>query len=115
MLSNPNNWDVITNALEKVVTDPQGTADFFGHPNYTVAAKTGTAQVYGHHRDEEYSQQNRPWKLRNNHLFISYAPTDHPQIALAIVIEHDGGADRIARKIIDYYFQHQSTSSHASG
>lgn len=115
VLRNPNNWDVITNALEKVVADPQGTAEYFGHTNYTVAAKTGTAQVYGHHRDEEYSQQNRPWKLRNNHLFISYAPTDHPQIALAIVIEHDGGADRIARKVIDYYFQHQSTSSNSSG
>ena len=105
-LNNPKNWDTVIHALQEVVTNPQGTAHYFGHPSYSVAAKTGTAQVYGHHRDEVYVQSNVPWKLRNNHLFIDFAPVKNPKIALAIVIEHDGGADRIARQITDYYLLH---------
>lgn len=104
-LNNKDNWEIINTALQKVITDPLGTAIYFGHPKYSVAAKTGTAQVYGHHRDEEYTQSNIPLKLRNNHLFIDYAPANNPKIAIAIVIEHAGGADNIARKITDYYLK----------
>ena len=105
-LNNPHNWDIVIDALQDVVRSPHGTARYFGPHNYTVAAKTGTAQVYGHHRDEVYVQSNVPWKLRNNHLFIDFAPVEQPKIALALVIEHDGGADRIAGLITTYYLTH---------
>ncbi|MBV54074.1 MAG: penicillin-binding protein 2 [Coxiellaceae bacterium] len=111
-LNDPHNWDIVIDALQDVVRSPHGTARYFGPHNYTVAAKTGTAQVYGHHRDEVYVQNNVPWKLRNNHLFIDFAPVEQPKIALALVIEHDGGADRIAGLITTYYLTHCLDGTH---
>ena len=74
-LHDPHNWQVVTQAMEGVVRNVAGTALAFGrNPPYTVAAKTGTAQVYGHTRDEEVSRTNIPYRLRNNHLFIAFSP-----------------------------------------
>ena len=75
LLEHPKIWDIVIQAMQNVVRDPHGTALGFGrHPGYTIAAKTGTAQVYGKKRDEERRQMDTPKKLRNNHLFISFAP-----------------------------------------
>lgn len=104
-LQNANAWSVVSNAMQNVVRRPAGTAEWFGrNPPYTIAAKTGTAQIFGHTRDEVGSRMNIPKRLRNNHLFIAYAPVDHPKIALAIVVEHAAFADRLARRVIDHYF-----------
>lgn len=99
-------WSLVIHAMEGVISNPLGSANEYGrHPGYTVAAKTGTAQVYGKQRDEEKSRLNIPKRLRNNHLFISFAPVVHPKIALAVVIEHAAYADVIARKVTDFYFK----------
>ncbi|WP_423063926.1 penicillin-binding protein 2 [Candidiatus Paracoxiella cheracis] len=106
LLKHPKYWDFVIHAMEGVVA-PGGTADFFGrHHGFTVAAKTGTAQVYGHQRDEDTTRTDIPKRLRNNHLFIAFAPVENPQIAVAIVVEHSAMADRMAGKIFNYYFQH---------
>ncbi len=106
-LNNPNNWDIVIHAMQAVVDSPLGTAFYFGnHSGYTVAAKTGTAQVYGHQRDEDTTRTNIPKQLRNNHLFIAFAPVDNPQIAIAVVVEHSAMADRIAGELMRYYFKH---------
>lgn len=97
-------WDFISTAMQQVITSPYGTGLHFGrNPAYTVAAKTGTSQVFGHQRNEESSQEDLPKKLRNNHLFIAYAPIKNPQIALAIVVEHDAIAAKVSRRVLDYY------------
>jgi len=107
-LHNPHNWDVVIRAMEGVVNEYWGTAIAFGrHPPFTVAAKTGTAQVYGHSRDEEVSRTNIPYHLRNNHLFISFAPVKHPKIVVVTVVEHASFADRIARKVMNAFFNEQ--------
>lgn len=112
ILKNPKNWDIVIHAMQGVVDNPIGTGAFFGkHPDYTVAAKTGTAQVYGRRRDEENIRTDIPKQLRNHHLFIAFAPIDHPQIAVAIVVEHSAMADRMAGEVMAYYFQHQKTES----
>lgn len=100
----PANWHVVEQAMQQVILNPHGTGLHFGrHPSYTVAAKTGTEQVFGHQRNEESTQANLPAKLRNNHLFIAYAPVNKPCIAIAVVIEHQAEAAEIARKLLDYY------------
>ena len=97
-------WDIVYHAMQLVVDGISGTALHFGkHPHYSVAAKTGTAQIYGHTRYEDIVQTNIPKHLRNNHLFIAFAPVKHPKIALAIVIEHSAMADKIAGKLIRFY------------
>lgn len=106
-------WDTTFKAMQLVVDSWHGTAHSFGvKRNYTVAAKTGTAQVYGHTRDEERTRDQLPKHLRNNHLFIAFAPVDHPQLALAIVVEHSAHADHMARAVFDYYFANCVTANH---
>jgi penicillin-binding protein 2 len=105
ILQNPKNWDIVIHAMEGVVL-PGGTASSFGSHDFTVAAKTGTAQVYGRQRDEEHTRTNIPKQLRNNHLFIAFAPVDNPQIAIAVVVEHSALADKMAGEVLRYYFQH---------
>jgi penicillin-binding protein 2 len=84
--------------MYNVVNSPEGTAYgvFAGAP-YTVAGKTGTAQIYINGR------------MVDNSVFICYAPFDHPEVALAVMVPGGGygagTAAPIARKILDAYFQ----------
>lgn len=100
-LTHPENWHVVQAAMQQVILNPEGTGEHFGHPPYTVAAKTGTTQLYGHNRDEERSRTNIPKHLRNNHLFIAYAPVNHPRIVVAVIVEHAAQAASVARKVMD--------------
>lgn len=105
-LQQPESWQTVISAMQLVIDDPQGTARRFGpHPHFSVAGKTGTAQVYGHSRDEEENRPNLPKKLRNHHLFIAFAPIEHPEIAIAIIVEHSADADAMAGKLFNLYFE----------
>jgi penicillin-binding protein 2 len=103
------NIDVVKRAMVGVTSDAKapGTAvlQFRGVP-YTVAGKTGTAQVVGL-KGQKYNAAATPERLRDNALFIAFAPADHPRIALALVVENAGWgasvAAPIARKALDYY------------
>lgn len=97
-------WKVVIDAMQQVVDGRHGTGIFFGkNRGYTAAGKTGTAQIYGHSRDEYRSRMDIPKQLRNNHLFIAFAPVERPQIALAVVVEHGYYADKIAGELIHFY------------
>lgn len=97
-LNNPKYWNIVINAMQGVIT--QGTAFRFGKTPYTVAAKTGTAQLISMEKSE-----NRliPVRLRDNSLFIAFAPVQHPQIAVSVIVENAETATTVARKVIDYY------------
>lgn len=106
-LKNPKNWDIVIDAMQGVITSakPVGTGrSRFGHDvTYSVAAKTGTAQLYRRLTsvtDESHIKKH----LRNNSLFIAFAPVDKPQIAVSVIVENSMIAANIARKIMDYYF-----------
>jgi penicillin-binding protein 2 len=109
ILSNPNDWALMSNALQGVVNSPEGTGRKLSHAAYTVAAKTGTAQVYSFKKNHydleegEETQDSIPEKLRDHHWLIAYAPADHPQIAIAVLVESSNEATAIARQILDYY------------
>jgi penicillin-binding protein 2 len=109
MLNNKKYWNVIIKAMQGVVNNIQGTAHIrFGtNPKYTVAAKTGTGQVYSsHNRDENAaSVANIPKYLRNDSLFIAFAPVRNPNIAVAVIMEHSPIAGTVARKVLDYYLE----------
>ncbi|MCH9637623.1 MAG: penicillin-binding protein 2 [Gammaproteobacteria bacterium] len=95
----------IRTAMQHVVNAPGGTAErFFPGVPYTLAGKTGTAQVYSLKNDERYDTKTIAAKLRDNSLFIAFAPVEKPTIALAIVIQNSvTPAPQIARKLLDYY------------
>jgi penicillin-binding protein 2 len=62
-------------------------------PGYEMAGKTGTAQVRVITKAERLSgvkgDAQLPWYLRDNGLFIGFAPVENPRYACACVVEHN--------------------------
>ena len=107
-LRDPSYWNIIISGMQGVINAPGGTGYHFGKIGpYTVAAKTGTAQVHSikhYNSDEDHEDQSKlPEKLRDNSLFIAFAPVEKPQIAIAVIVENDAAASIVARQILDYY------------
>lgn len=74
----------LTAMMEKVVQSP-GTGTAAAIPGVPVAAKTGTAEnVPG--------QPTHAW-------FISFAPANHPRVAVAVIVEHGGVGGQVAAPI----------------
>ena len=101
ILQNPKDWQIVINAMTKVI--PEGTGFRFGNTPYTVAAKTGTAQLFSVKHDDNNPAKIIPIRLRNNSTFIAFAPVDHPQIAIAVIDQNNVTAPIIARKVLDEY------------
>lgn len=104
-----NQWAAIHSAMAGVVAQPRGSGfTAFNSAAYTVAGKTGTAQVFTIEQEAEYDEDEVAERLRDHGLFIAYAPAEEPTIALAVVVENGGGGSRaaapVARKILDAYF-----------
>lgn len=100
ILKHPENWNIVISAMQDVVT--QGTAKSFGKTPYTIAGKTGTAQVRSSNGQLDI-KVNSEDELSNS-WFIAFAPVDHPQIAVAVLVEHSPHtAVLVARHVIDTY------------
>ncbi|MDP2070557.1 penicillin-binding protein 2 [Methylotenera sp.] len=103
----PENIDIIKRGMVDV-TLPGGTAASVGaNAGYSIAAKTGTAQVIGIKQNAKYNASAIDERHRDHALFVAYAPADDPTIALAVIVENGGhggsAAGPIARKVMDYY------------
>lgn len=107
ILQNPEYWNIVIKAMQDVIMSPHGTARRFGrHIPYTIAAKTGTGQLFSRRNpNEEDKQEDLPEKLRDHHLFIGFAPVTDPKLAVAIVTENSNTAVETARLIFDYYLK----------
>lgn len=102
-----SNLEIVKEAMIDV-TLPGGTASRVGrNAGYSIAAKTGTAQVIGIKQNEKYDEKNIAERHRDHALFIAYAPADNPQIAIAAIVENGGhggsAAGPIARQLMDYH------------
>ncbi|MDP1604526.1 MAG: penicillin-binding protein 2 [Legionella sp.] len=105
-LRDENYWTIIAEAMHSVITSNEGTGYRFGRTApYSVAAKTGTAQVFGGKQYEKKRQEDMPEFLRDHSLFIAFAPVDNPEIAIAVMVENDVLASSVARKVLDAYFE----------
>ncbi|MES2998629.1 MAG: penicillin-binding protein 2 [Pseudomonadota bacterium] len=95
----------IRTAMQHVVNAPGGTAErFFPGAPYTLAGKTGTAQVYSLKNNERYNTKTIATKLRDDSLFVAFAPVETPTIALAIIVQNSvTPSAKIARQLLDYY------------
>ena len=93
-----------------LVTKDGGTAAFIGKTSsYNISAKTGTAQVFGLKKGEVYDETILPERLKDHALFIAYAPSEDPELVIAIVVENGGHggstAGPIAKKVLDAYLE----------
>ena len=99
-------WRQVINGMVDVMHGERGTARKVGNgSSYTIAGKTGTAQVVGIKQDERYDASKLSERNRDHALFLAFAPADDPQIAVAVVVENGGGgsstAAPIARQVMD--------------
>jgi len=108
-LRNENHWQLMFDAMKKVVHGTWGTARATGWGmKFKMAGKTGTAQVFGIAQDEEYDEATVAKKLRDHGLFIGFGPVDDPVLAVTIVAEngeHGSKMAPIARDLIKLYME----------
>ena len=103
----PENLALVKEGMMNV-TRPGGTAATVGTgASYSIAAKTGTAQVVEMKGNQKYNPNRMNERHRDHALFIAYAPAEDPTFAIAVIIENGGHggstAGPIARKLMDYY------------
>jgi len=109
------NWEYIIRSMVEVIHSRRGTAHSISSgQKFTIAGKTGTAQVFGIKQDEKYVKEDVALKLRDHALFVAFAPARQPRIAVAVVVENGGSggsvAAPIAKTIIDEYMNRAAAS-----
>jgi len=87
----------VREGMKDAVTESYGTAKLLGDLPITVAAKTGSAQTAGN--------------TKTNALFVGYAPTDNPEIAVLVLIEdaREGSLNAIpiAKDVFGWYHENR--------
>jgi penicillin-binding protein 2 len=99
-------WDRVINGMVGAAT--YGTARLSGKgAAYSIAGKTGTAQVFTVAQNAKYDEKKVEERLRDHAWFIAFAPVEAPRIAVAVLVENGGfgasAAAPIARKVMDAY------------
>lgn len=77
-----------------------------GGLQYSIAGKTGTAQVKSIAQGKRYNEAALSSRQWDHGLFVGFAPAENPEIAIAVVWEngrHGGSAAQLARPIFDYW------------
>ncbi len=81
--------------LHGVVVEREGTAFKEALPGVDMAGKTGTAQVS--HVTPRGVDPNNEWYYNRDHAwFAGYAPSNNPEIAIVVLVEHGGGGGKVA-------------------
>ena len=104
-----DNFEYVKRAMEKVLK-PGGTAHRIGGGlAYTMGGKTGTAQVVQIKQGGHYNAAALREQHRDHAWFISFAPLEKPEIAIAVILENGGWgayAAPLAREMTDFYMLH---------
>jgi penicillin-binding protein 2 len=101
----PESLQVVRDGMNEVTNFPGGTAyrARIKERGWEMAGKSGTSQVrrISKHERETHvlKDEERPWKERDNALFVAFAPVEAPRYACAVVVEHGGGGSAVAAPI----------------
>lgn len=87
----------VRKGMELAVTSPKGTAYLLHDLPFSVAGKTGSAQVKNN--------------AQENAFFVGYAPANDPKIAILVLIENSKegslNAVPIAKDVLNWYYQNR--------
>lgn len=113
-----DNFEYVKRAMEKVLK-PGGTAHRIGGGlAYTMGGKTGTAQVVQIKQGGHYNAAALREQHRDHAWFISFAPLEKPEIAIAVILENGGWgayAAPLAREMTDFYILHVKPQQFSDG
>jgi len=107
-LNDADSWQVIVDAMVAVTTGPRGTAVRAARgAAYSIAGKTGTAQVFSVGQQEKYDEATVDERLRDHALFVAFAPAEDPKLVVAVLVENGGhgssAAAPVARAVFDAF------------
>jgi penicillin-binding protein 2 len=101
------NLDIVRRGLREVVRNEHGTAHRIDLKDLQISGKTGTSQVFSRKGDESIAEDDIADNLKSHAWFVAYAPSDKPQIAVAVMVEHGehgaAAAAPIAQELIKAY------------
>ncbi|MDX5627910.1 MULTISPECIES: peptidoglycan DD-transpeptidase MrdA [unclassified Brenneria] len=99
-------WEIAKDGMYGVANRPNGTAHkSFDSAPYKIAAKSGTAQVFGLKENETYNAHKIAEHLRDHKLMMAFAPYNKPEVAMSIILENGGAGPAvgtITRQILDH-------------
>lgn len=101
---NARHLKVVCDGMNAVVNGSHGTAGAskIREPGYSMAGKTGTAQVQRitmAQRNAGIKNEDLPWRSRHHALFVGYGPVEEPRYVTAVVVEHGVGGSSAAAPI----------------
>jgi penicillin-binding protein 2 len=101
----PQHLDLMRRALRDVVQEESGTAFRARNKDgVAISGKTGTAQVVS--RKGRSEESSSAWYLDRSHgWFAGFAPSDDPQVAFAVLVEHGGSGGASAAPIATMVMQ----------
>ncbi|WP_017346860.1 peptidoglycan DD-transpeptidase MrdA [Pantoea sp. A4] len=99
-------WEIAKDGMYGVANRPNGTArKSFSDASYKIAAKSGTAQVFGLKENETYNAHKIAERLRDHKLMTAFAPFDKPRVAVTMILENGGAGPAVGtvmRQILDH-------------
>jgi len=102
ILIKPETMAIVLKALGDVVNAPGGTSysSRIAETQYAMGGKTGTAQVRRISMKERgqglRKDKDIPWHLRDNAMFVGFAPIHAPRYVVALIAEHKGFGGMVA-------------------
>jgi len=97
-------WDHAIDGMRAVMQGGTASRSALGAP-YSIAGKTGTAQVFSVAQNARYNEAAIAERLRDHAWFVAFAPIEAPRIVVVVLVENgrsgSGTAAPIARAIMD--------------
>jgi penicillin-binding protein 2 len=109
----PQHVEEAIDSMVAVMHGPRGTARAAARDSlWTIAGKTGTAQVVGIAQGQDYDESKVDERHRPHALFIAFAPAENPRIAVGVLVENgasgSGAAAPVARLVLDRWLGQQA-------
>ena len=103
-----HHFKTVKKGLRNVVQGRGGTARWWNLNEIPFSGKTGTSQVISFSSEKIFKKcKLLPFEQRHHGLFISFAPSDSPEIIVSVLTEHSchgsTGSVPVARDIIKAY------------